>query len=67
MVAGVAMMQIVTGLIVGGFADGGSVAPAIGYRAAFGFIACVLIAAMVVYRRAEDRKPSEDAGRLEQG
>jgi predicted MFS family arabinose efflux permease len=64
MVAGVAVMQIATGLIVGGFADGGSTAPAIAYRAAFGFIACVLIAAMVVYRRAEDRKPSEGAGRL---
>ena len=64
LVAGVAVMQIATGLLVGGFADGGSTAPAIAYRAAFGFIACVLIAAMVVYRRAEDRKPSEDAGRL---
>lgn len=63
MVAGVAVMQIATGLIVGGFADGGSTAPAIAYRAAFGFIACVLIVAMAVYSRAEDRKPSQDAAR----
>lgn len=63
MVAGVAVMQIATGFIVGGFADGGSAAPAIAYRSAFAFIACVLILAMLVYRKAEDRKPSQDASR----
>ncbi len=63
MVAGVAVMQIATGFIVGGFADGGSTAPPISYRAAFAFIACVLIVAMLVYRKAEDRKPSQDASR----
>ncbi len=56
---GVFVMQAITGLIVGAFAVPGEAAPTEAYRAVFGFLALVLLAALLVYSRLEDIKPSQ--------
>ena len=65
MVAGVAVLQMATGLILERASDGSAAASSEAYRTVFGFLAWTIFAAMLVYRKAEDRKPSQDASRSE--
>jgi len=61
---GVACMQTVSGLILGAFAplaDGARSEAA--YRTLFGFMCAVLVAALVVYGRAADVRPSQEMWR----
>ena len=58
---GVACMQTLSGLIVGGFeplADGARSEKA--YRALFGVLTVVLITAVLIYSRSQDVKPSDE-------
>lgn len=58
---GVACMQTLSGIIIGGFeplADGARSETA--YRALFGVLTVVLIAAIAIYSRSQDVKPSEE-------
>jgi predicted MFS family arabinose efflux permease len=58
---GVACMQTLSGVIIGGFdplPDGSR--PEAAYRALFALMAVVLVAAVTVYARAADRKPSDE-------
>ena len=58
---GVACMQTLSGVILGSFeplADGTRTEGA--YRSLFAFMAVVLVLAVAVYSRAQDRKPSEE-------
>jgi hypothetical protein len=58
---GVACMQTLSGIIVGAFqplADGARSETA--YRALFGVLTVVLIAAIAIYSRSKDVKPSEE-------
>ena len=58
---GVGIIQVATGFIVGAFpvsAEGA--APEIAYRAVFGFLAVVVVLALVFYARTEDARPSRD-------
>jgi hypothetical protein len=50
--------QWITGLLVSGFADPGGVGSSLGYRAAFTFVALLVLAPALVYVRAPDRPPS---------
>ena len=58
---GVACMQSLSGVILGGFtalADGSR--PEAAYRTLFGFMVVVLVAAVAVYARVADRRPSDE-------
>ena len=58
---GVACMQTLSGIIVGGFeplADGARSETA--YRALFGVLTVVLITAVAIYSRSQDVKPSDE-------
>ena len=58
---GVACMQSLSGVILGGFtalADGSR--PEAAYRTLFGFMVVVLVAAVAVYARVPDRRPSDE-------
>ena len=58
---GVAVMQMVTGFVVGAFArDDGYVAPE-GYRLMFAFLAVSVAVALAFYSRTPDAKPSRDS------
>jgi sugar phosphate permease len=57
---GVAVMQVLTGFIVGALTRAGDAPPEIAYRAVFGFLAVTVIIALFFYRRLGDAKPSED-------
>jgi MFS family permease len=59
---GVGIIQVATGFIVGAFptsAEGA--APEIAYRAVFGFLAVVVVVALVLYARTQDARPSHDS------
>ena len=58
---GVGVIQVATGFIIGAFptAPGGG-APEIAYRAVFGFLAVVVLLAVLFYARVEDARPSQD-------
>lgn len=59
---GVALMQVVTGLIIGAFIDQpGEPAPNLAYRVMFGFLGLVEFLALQVYLRQPDAKPSRDS------
>jgi MFS family permease len=60
---GVAVMQAVTGFIVGALSPAAGASPEIAYRAVFGFLAATVITALIYYRRIGDAKPSEDQDR----
>lgn len=63
-VLGTAIAQTVSGWIVGAFTDGSGAAPEHAYRLMFGYLACALALALLVYAPATDVRPSEDqAGR----
>jgi MFS family permease len=58
---GVACMQTLSGIIIGAFErlpDGAR--SEIAYRALFGVLTCVLIAAVAVYSRSRDVRPSDE-------
>ena len=57
---GVAVMQMAVGAIVGAFPAVDGAAPEAAYRAAFGFLAATLVAALAIYMRVADAKPSQD-------
>jgi predicted MFS family arabinose efflux permease len=50
--SGAFLAQWLTGLLIGLTAQAGRIGSALGYRLVFGFIALVLLAALLVYRRA---------------
>ncbi len=52
------LMQVVTGLIVGVFSVGVASAPPVAYRTVFGFLALVLLIAVVVFSRIRELRPS---------
>ncbi len=56
---GVAVMQVVTGLIVGVFAAGDGIAPEIAYRLVFAYMAAVTLLVALCYSRIRDSKSSE--------
>ena len=56
---GVAVMQVVTGLIVGAFAADGGTAPDIAYRLVFAYMAGITLLAVLFYSRIRDTRPSE--------
>jgi len=56
---GAAIVQWLTGLIIGAFVVVAGETPEIAYRVMFGFLAVLQIAALAVYSRARDVRPSE--------
>lgn len=56
---GLALMQIITGLIVGHFAGPDGSAPPEAYRLMFGFMAVASAVVIAIYSRIRDIKPSE--------
>jgi MFS family permease len=57
---GSAAMQAACGWVIGLYVDGVGPAPGEAYRAGFGFVALVLVAASLYYARIPDSRPSED-------
>ena len=57
---GVAVMQYAAGAIVGAFPTVDGTAPEVAYRTAFGFLAATVVAALCVYMRVADARPSQD-------
>jgi MFS family permease len=53
--SGAFLAQWLTGWLVGLTAEGGRIGSALGYRLAFGFVALILVTALLVYRRAPRR------------
>ena len=60
---GVAVMQVLTGFIVGALTRAGDAPPEIAYRAVFGFLAATVITALIYYWRIGDSQPSGDQDR----
>jgi MFS family permease len=52
--SGAFLAQWLTGWLVGLTAEGGRIGSALGYRLAFGFVALLLVAALLVYRHAPE-------------
>ena len=57
---GVALTQVITGLIVGHFAAGDDGAPELAYRLVFAYLAAAMVLALLFYARVRDSRPSED-------
>ena len=57
---GVATLQIVTGLILGAFANAEGIIPEAGYRTMYGVVAACVFAGLLYYTRTADAKPSLD-------
>ena len=57
---GVATLQIVTGLILGAFANADGIVPEVGYRTMYGVVAACVFAGLLYYTRTSDAKPSLD-------
>lgn len=55
--ASIALMQIAVGAVVGWMSEPGSTEPALAYRVAFGFIACMALISTLGYVRVRDCKP----------
>ena len=56
---GAAIVQWLTGLIIGAFVVVSGETPDIAYRVMFGFLAALQITALLIYSRARDVRPSE--------
>jgi MFS family permease len=56
---GLAMMQIITGLVVGHFAEPNGGAPPEAYRLMFGFMTAISVIVILIYSRVRDIRPSE--------
>jgi MFS family permease len=63
--SGAFLAQWLTGWLVGLTAEGGRIGSALGYRLAFGFVALILVAALLVYRRAPLRSMPASRRRFE--
>ncbi|MGH6919325.1 MAG: hypothetical protein ACREJ0_16665, partial [Geminicoccaceae bacterium] len=50
------LAQWLTGLLVGLTADAGRIGSPLGYRLVFGFLALILAAALLIYRRTPERR-----------
>lgn len=59
LMGGPAVMQPATGLIMGAFPEVEGVAPSEAYRAMFGFLAGIVLLALLNYLRLPDARPSE--------
>ncbi len=57
---GVAVMQVITGFIIGALSTDTGPTPEIAYRAVFGFLAAAVIIALLLYGRIGDARPSLD-------
>ncbi len=57
---GVAVIQSVSGLIVGGFDSGGGHSPEVAYRWIFGFLAVLLVAAAAIFANADETAKAGD-------
>ncbi len=58
---GVAVLQSITGVIVGAFPEAsGDGVPETAYRAVFVFLALCMVIALALYLRSEDVRPSEE-------
>ena len=57
---GVAVMQMLTGLIAGAFAQSDGVVSPEGYRVVFAFLALSVALPLIIYSRTEDARPSLD-------
>ncbi len=55
---GVAVMQMVTGLIIGAFPATAGAAPEAAYRLVFAFLAAVVVVGLALYSRVDDAIPS---------
>jgi sugar phosphate permease len=64
-IGGIFLLQWASGAIIGLFETTGGAAPEAAYRAAFGFLAVMLLLSLAIYAGAKDVKPGEtaDAGR----
>lgn len=60
---GAALIQGITGAIIGSFPTEFGETPAVAYRAMFGFLAAVQIIALLIYSQAKDVRPSDDMAR----
>jgi MFS family permease len=58
LMGGPALMQSVTGLIIGAFPAPDGTPPALAYHTAFGFLAGCIVLALIAYLRVPDAKPS---------
>jgi len=56
---GPAVLQSVTGIIMGAFPAVSGVTPVDAYRAVFGFLAVVVLLALLAYLRLPDARPSD--------
>ncbi len=59
LMGGPAVLQSVTGLIMGAFPATDGTAPVDAYRAVFGFLAATVLVALVAYLRLPDARPSD--------
>ena len=59
---GVFAIQGASGFIIGFFAEGRDATPEIAYRAVFGFLAILTLAALTIYLWIRDVRPREEAG-----
>ena len=58
---GVFAIQTASGFIIGHFSDGRDAAPEIAYRAVFGFLSLLTLAALAIYLWIRDVRPREEA------
>lgn len=59
--SGAFLAQWLTGILVGSSAEAGRIGSAFGYRLVFGFVALILLAALLGYRRAPERRVASSA------
>ncbi|MBM3556411.1 MAG: MFS transporter [Alphaproteobacteria bacterium] len=62
-IGGAAVIQALTGYVIGQFAAPGMPAPIAAYQAMFATMGGVLLVTLLIYMRLPDAKPSEDAAR----
>ena len=65
--SGAFLAQWLTGILVSSMAEAGRIGSAAGYRLVFAFVALILLAALLVYRRAPERRAAHAAPGLPEG
>jgi predicted MFS family arabinose efflux permease len=65
--SGAFLAQWLTGILVSSMAEAGRIGSAVGYRLVFAFVALILLAALLVYRRAPERRAEHAAPGLPGG
>lgn len=58
-IGGIFVLQVVTGLIIGAFEKEGAAVPELAYRAAFGFLAAMILLSLSIYAWVRDVKPGQ--------